>query len=382
MGQPQQYKPVLIPVEQSPLVLHIPSGEYAVNPSGVPCSKLDTQQPQQFLLIDESASIEGGDWVINGNIERKNHAIIQMKDDKEASAFRELHQLRYKPDSRIPKQVIFCKIIACFLSIPGLPTVSTEDIEEWLKRGCPELVSLETTTLKEEHHEIYGENRDPRGEPEDYAGENDIIPKLTNNTVKMVWEPKVIGIEGGLPKNNGDGTFSTTPLRLVTDEQPTPQNETVRQIAKREFDKLPEAIGNTMAWHFWKRAYDSAARNLPAPQQEMTEDEFISIVEKFTGFKVPESSESTWRYVWRNRNNPEMLKGNTQEVSVEKEKLHIYTETLDDFANKYADSHITCEGKGDINLVNAIKAGAAWKEQQQEKQAGMRHGEKRLIPQL
>jgi len=37
----------------------------------------------------------------------------------------------------------------------------------------------------------------------------------------------------------------------------------VREIAKREFDKLPDVgTNNGISWHWWKRAYDSAARNL------------------------------------------------------------------------------------------------------------------------
>lgn len=52
-------------------------------------------------------------------------------------------------------------------------------------------------------------------------------------------------------------------------------SETVRQIAKREYDKThlakmddPEGV---LAWSVWKRAYDSAAVNLPNAQRAIEE---------------------------------------------------------------------------------------------------------------
>ncbi len=47
----------------------------------------------------------------------------------------------------------------------------------------------------------------------------------------------------------------------IASVQPT---GSIREIAKREFDKLvqnPET--QAIAWHYWKRAYDSALVNLP-----------------------------------------------------------------------------------------------------------------------
>lgn len=37
---------------------------------------------------------------------------------------------------------------------------------------------------------------------------------------------------------------------------------TVRQIAKREYDTIPAHIDDGIAWHWWKRAYDSASIHL------------------------------------------------------------------------------------------------------------------------
>ena len=79
-------------------------------------------------------------------------------------------------------------LIASYPQIPNISyKIDLADVRKWIESGCKESVELEVTTQKEEHYEIYGENRDPRGEPEDYEGENDPYPRLTNNTVKMVW---------------------------------------------------------------------------------------------------------------------------------------------------------------------------------------------------
>lgn len=183
--------------------------------------------------------------------------------------------------------------IATYPNMPDTHCIDIADVRKWIDGGCSESVELEVTTEKEEHYEIYGENRDPRGEPEDYEGENDPYPRLTNNTVKMVCgEVAQVGYMQTVPNSHQYTLYGLQQtLKEFTHQlKGTPDTKTILSVVeymligiensiKDNKDILPKEQ-HPIEWDALKKAF----YNMPSHLSDYTIDELWYIFS--TGLKT------------------------------------------------------------------------------------------------
>ena len=61
------------------------------------------------------------------------------------------------------------------------------------------------------------------------------------------------------------------------------EQKLVRQIAKEEFDKFPNSIDDAIAWHWWKIAFDVAARLWKQEPTIQQNTDYIAFLEEQLG---------------------------------------------------------------------------------------------------
>jgi len=159
---------------------------------------LDKSHYDVYFTSDEH--VRQGDWVINVALmmvhQYDNIGVIANKED-------------------------FHKIVAATDTSLNLPAVPPE----WLRtkyvpaNGSIKIVKLELEHISTMEEELKG----------NWEGE-DVVRRKSNNEVVIVDEPKIVNIEGGLPKSNHDGTMSITPLVAVYED------------GSRSDDKNPEKL--------------------------------------------------------------------------------------------------------------------------------------------
>jgi hypothetical protein len=294
-------------------VILLPTGKDGWNKGDI--LKCTGESPAKHRKGHISLSIKGCEAYSNLTIMYKAHYMYLISNDfiKEeewyySTSFNGVYQA--KSDDLIDKSIRRdFKIEATNnpgLTTDGISGISLSDIKWWVDNGCPEEILLKQI----EYAHCCQHPTDVRHYSDCWYCKNiekHCKLKISDNNEVEFMKPQY-KIEGGLPKDNKDGTYSTTPIKVVEINQ---KRETVEEAANSFADAI--SIYEEISYSHVGDAFKAGA--------EWKEQQSANDAIEFAEFI---RSDNTWNKVLPTYKSPGWINIHTLEVLTSKELYKLW----------------------------------------------------------